>query len=99
MTKDWRLEHLETQLYLRGVSFMRKPYRAYRRDWEHDRCVAGWKTFEEPGGSNPHAVHEGYATTESFVRGADYEWVCVSCFDDFTERMGWVEETRGASAG
>jgi hypothetical protein len=27
---DWRLRHLETQPYLRGVSFARKPYRAPR---------------------------------------------------------------------
>ena len=32
MTKDWRLQHLETQPYLRGVSFVRKPYRAPRLD-------------------------------------------------------------------
>jgi hypothetical protein len=93
MIKDWRLEHLETQPYLRGASFVRKPYRAYRPDWEHDHCAACWVAFAVPGGDDRDVLHEGYATTDSFIRGADYEWVCTPCFKEFAAEMAWVEET------
>jgi hypothetical protein len=61
MTKDWRLEHLETQPYLRGAAFTRKPYRAYSATWEHDHCAGCWAKFMEPPAEE---LHEGYATTE-----------------------------------
>jgi hypothetical protein len=95
-TKDWRLRHLETQPYLRGANFIRKPYRAHRPGWEHDHCVACWATLIEPstiaGWSIEEAadvVHEGYATTADFVRGAEYDWICVPCFELFCEVMEW----------
>jgi hypothetical protein len=92
MTKDWRLQHLETQPYLRGVSFVRKPYRAPRPRWDHDHCVACWAKLAEPGYlENPDIVPEGYATTAEFVRGADYDWVCSECFHQFRELMEWKE--------
>jgi hypothetical protein len=94
MSKDWRLEHLETQPYLRGVAFARKPYREYRPGWAHDHCVACWAKLEaESSDSEPDSLHEGYATTDSFVRGAEYEWVCVPCFEEFAATMAWVDET------
>lgn len=97
MTKDWRLQHLETQPYLRGVSFVRKPYQAYRPGWEHDHCVACWTTLAEPGVEGSEIVHEGYATTADFVRGADYDWVCVPCFKEFREVMAWRDATPSTS--
>lgn len=36
-------------------------------------------------------VHEGYATTSAYEKGADYEWICVECFRDFKDEMGWME--------
>ena len=89
MTKDWRLEHLETQPYLRGVSFVLKPYKAPSPRWDHDHCVACWATLAEPGTAGREIVHEGYATTADFPRGADYDWVCVPCFNQFHEVMAW----------
>jgi hypothetical protein len=86
--KDHRIEHLETQPYLRGVEFVRKPYRVYREGWEHDHCVACWATLAEAG-SAEDALYEGYATTASFERGAEYEWVCVPCFESFAAVMDW----------
>lgn len=92
MTKDWRLEHLETQLYLRGVTFTRKPYHARRPDWNHYDCVACWVTLAEIGVEGAEIVHEGYATTAAFIRGAEYEWVCVPCFEQFRNIMSWTDE-------
>jgi hypothetical protein len=92
MTKDWRLQHLETQPFLREVTFVRKLYKAYSAEWDHDHCVACWMKFMEPGIEGPDIIHEGYATTAEFVRGADYEWVCPECFSLFREAMAWKEE-------
>jgi hypothetical protein len=86
--KDWRLEQLETQPHLRGVRFVRKPYREYRPGWDHDRCVFCGATLAEPTITGENFIHEGYATAEDFVRGADYDWVCVPCFGLFREDMG-----------
>jgi hypothetical protein len=87
MTKDWRLEHLETQPYLRGAAFTRKPYRAYSATWEHDHCAGCWAKFMEPPAEE---LHEGYATTEAYFKGADYDWVCVTCFTEFEQPMNWT---------
>lgn len=91
MADDWRLENLKTQPYLRGVSFVRKAYKLYRPGWDHDHCVACWITLAEPGIEGDDVIHEGYATTSDFVRGADYNWVCPQCFADFRTTMGWNE--------
>jgi hypothetical protein len=93
MTKDWRLEHLQTQPYLHGVNFVRKLYRAPRPGWGHDHCVACWATLADPNIAGADIVHEGYATTDDFVRGADYDWVCVPCFQQFCEVMAWKDAT------
>lgn len=97
MSKDWRLERLESQEYLRGVSFARKMYRAYRPEWEHDHCAACWQKLVELGGTAEGAVHEGYATTAEYDRGAEYEWVCVPCFEAFAHEMDWRDVTKRIS--
>ncbi len=97
MTKDWRLQHLETQPYLRGVTFVRKPYKAPRLGWEHDHCVACWATFAEPEIKGPDIIHDGYATTADFVRGADYDWVCSECFELFRDPMDWKELAKNSN--
>ncbi len=48
--------------------------------------IAGWSIEEAVD-----VVHEGYATTTDFVRGAEYDWVCVPCFELFCEVMGWKD--------
>jgi hypothetical protein len=93
MTKDWRLENLETFPHMRGVKFVRKPYRAYRPGWEHDHCNGCWTTLTEPGYEGEDIVHEGYATTAEYVYGAEYDWVCIPCFEEFRETMEWVDVT------
>jgi hypothetical protein len=97
VTKDWRLRHLETQPYLRGVAFIRKPYKAYSPGWGHDHCVACWVTLAEPGIKGADIIHEGYATTADFVRGADYDWVCPECFELFREPMLWKELAKNSN--
>lgn len=94
MSTDWRLKRLQDQEYLHGVSFVRKPYRAYRPDWDHDHCVGCWQKLVEPGVAAEDAIHEGYATTDEFERGEDYWWVCPTCFDAFAPAMAWRDVTK-----
>jgi hypothetical protein len=89
MARDWRLENLDDLPFLRGVAFVRKPYRAYREGWDHDHCAACGVKLAEPDMTGDDIVHEGYATTSDFIRGADYEWVCVPCFSTFQKIMDW----------
>jgi hypothetical protein len=89
MSKDWRLVNLADRPSLQGVAFVRKPYRAYRAGWEHDHCVACNVTLAEPEIKGEDIIHQGYATTSSYVRGADYEWVCQPCFAAFQAIMDW----------
>lgn len=93
MAKDWRLEQLETQPELRGIAFVRKPYRAYREGWDHDHCAGCWAKLAEMGSPDGDVLNEGYATTAEYVHGADYEWVCAVCFEAFAEEMGWLDAT------
>ena len=69
--------------YLAGAILVRKRYQPYRDDWEHDHCAFCWKKFSDPD-------DEGYTTTEQDPTGANYHWVCTSCFEDFKQRFGWT---------
>ena len=82
---DWRLVFCER---IRGERLEFKKYTAYSETWTHDHCAACWATFCESEGSE--IVHEGYATTDDYELGADYEWVCVPCFNDLHQIMGWT---------
>lgn len=55
---DWRLTNQES--YLRGRTWIRKPYRKYRDDWDHDHCSFCFAKFMEAG--EPDALHEGFST-------------------------------------
>ncbi len=87
MEEDWRLKHLKTQLYLRGVHFQRKQYRAYRPGWDHDHCIACWAKFE----ATEPTPRDGYTTCPDYQHGAEYDWVCPECFVLFKDEMGWTE--------
>ncbi len=93
---DWRLRGQED--FLLGAELVLKRYRAYREDWEHDHCAFCWAKFMDPDfspehkrwvGEHPDVLTEGYATTASHPQGADYFWVCPTCFEDFRDRFGW----------
>ena len=92
MSKDWRLENLESNPLLRGARFIRKPYRMYAPNWDHDHCAGCWVKFMEIGTDSPHEtiLHEGFEVTDDYPKGAEYEWVCPSCFEEFGQAMEFV---------
>jgi hypothetical protein len=92
---DWRLTGQGA--YLKGVTLVRKPYRATSDAWEHDHCVFCWAKFVDPGFSGAHAAiaradpavqTEGYAAVGTAPQGQDdYHWVCAACF--IGARLAW----------
>lgn len=76
---------------MRGAHLIRKAYQAPSKAWDHDHCTGCWAKFMEPPTTGEGIVHEGYATTAEYVRGADYEWVCTKCFEEFSAIMGWID--------
>jgi hypothetical protein len=88
---DWRWENLQGETQLRGAALRRMKYSEYRPGWDHDHCIACWTKLAEFDDPAEHIEHEGYATTEDYIRGAEYDWVCVKCFADFKDKMGWTE--------
>lgn len=71
MADDWRAEVLKTLPYLRGQSFVRKPYKAYRPDWEHDHCAVCGAKLMGQGAGGEDTLHEGFAITAKHQKGAD----------------------------
>jgi hypothetical protein len=66
--EDWRLRGQED--YLQGATLVRKRYKAWSDDWEHDHCEFCWTKFMDPDFSpehrkfidkNPEVLTEGYA--------------------------------------
>ena len=69
--EDWRLRGQED--YLQGATLLRKQYRAWSEDWEHDHCEFCWAKFMDPHFSpeherfiaeNPDVLTEGYAVQD-----------------------------------
>ncbi len=83
---DWRIDNCKG---LRGLRLQRKRYRQPSKNWDHDHCAACWTKFAEFDG--PDILHEGYATGDDYIHGAEYDWVCVRCFNELKDEMGWVE--------
>jgi len=75
--------------FLKGVALRRKKYSAPSKEWDHDHCAACWARFAEFDG--PEILHEGYATTVESKWGADYHWVCPTCFTELGGAMKWIE--------
>ena len=78
--EDWRLQGQEVAMI--GLTFVRRPYKSYSKDWDHDHCAFCWAKFMESR-IEPDILTEGYATPDS------HKWVCPSCFDDFKEQFEW----------
>ena len=55
--------------------------------WDHDHCAACGTMFclHEKCDSQK----EGYAVTEDYQLGEDYEWVCRSCFEELKDILDW----------
>jgi hypothetical protein len=83
---DWRIDNCKG---LRRLKLKRKKYRPWSETWNHDHCAACWATFAEFDG--PDYQHEGYATCDDYKHGAEYDWVCMSCFSELKEEMDWME--------
>lgn len=83
---DWRVENAK---WLRGLGLRRKKFKKHNEQWDHDHCAGCWAKFAEFEG--PEIQHEGYATCDDYKFGADYDWVCLQCFSDLKEEMGWTE--------
>ena len=94
MSEDTQL--LEMLKGLRDVSFERKLYRTYQPGWDHDHCPACGVTLTEPTHPDLNAIHEGFATTDDYEMGAEYEWVCPACFERLRGPMGWTDATVAA---
>lgn len=73
---------------LKGQALRLKRYAQPSASWDHDHCVTCWAKFAERDG--PDILHEGYATTDSYDKGADYAWVCPQCFDELKDDLGWT---------
>ena len=82
---DWRTDNAR---HLKGQRLRRKPWTKWSDRWDHDHCEACMVKFAEFDG--PDIQKEGYATCEEYKHGVDYGWVCVSCFNDLHEEMGWT---------
>ena len=85
--------------FLQGAAFRRKPYRAWREDWDHDHCAFCQRRLVEKGtpSDDPEAQTVGYAAPGRGPQGEDdYHWVCDECFADFRDRFEWtVVESEG----
>jgi len=83
---DWRYQNAKD---LHGQAFMWKPYRAYSAEWTHDHCAACMAKVAEPE-TEPDALHEGWAISAGYERGAEYEWVCADCFKLLEQTLSWT---------
>lgn len=81
--------------YLRGVAFSHRPYRQYTRSWDHDHCASCTAGFSE---DEPGDLREGWTTTADYEPGAEYDWLCETCFSRLQRplRLRVVEDPRPA---
>jgi len=84
--QDWRMDKCKR---LRAVALRRKKYSAPSKQWDHDHCAACWAKFADL--DDPEILHEGYATTADYKLGADYDWICPTCFAELRDVMNWTE--------
>jgi hypothetical protein len=72
-----------------GGGFTSEEIQCPSKEWDHDHCSACWATFADIEG--PEILHEGYATTADYKLGADYDWICPTCFAELRDVMNWTE--------
>jgi hypothetical protein len=82
---QWRVDFAHR---LAGVKRHKRQYARYSETWDHDHCAACMAKFAELDG--PDILHEGYATGDDDVKGANYEWVCAKCFTELQPVLGWT---------
>lgn len=74
---DWRRQGQEK--FLMGVKLFLQKYHSSRLNWEHDHCEFCGAKFSLFEGD----LKDGYSTE------GGYHWVCISCYEDFSEEFGW----------
>jgi hypothetical protein len=84
--KDWRIDFAEG---LRGQPLRHQLWRRWSDKWDHDHCTACNAEFAEFDGPDIQKV--GFATTESYKHGAQYDWICEKCFAELKQELGWYE--------
>jgi hypothetical protein len=82
---QWRVDNAR---HLRGLRLEFQRYTRWSERWDHDHCAACWAKLAEFDG--PDIQYAGYATRDDYPKGARYDWVCVTCFNDLREEMGWA---------
>jgi hypothetical protein len=84
---DWRLDNAR---HLCGLTLLRRPYKKWSDDWDHDHCAACFAKLAEFDGED--VLHEGYATPPGYKGDREgYDWVCVTCFHDLKTSLNWTE--------
>ena len=68
-----------------NCSFRWKQYYKQSEESDHDHCGACWAKFMIAEG----CLTEGYAVSEEYEHGADYVWICKTCFEDLKMHMNW----------
>jgi len=93
--KQWRIDNSD---HLKGLRLQFRHYTRWSESWDHDHCAGCWAKFAEFNGED--IQHQGYATCDDYPKGACYEWICITCFEDLKDDMQWsaVEHQDGASA-
>jgi hypothetical protein len=86
--KQWRLDNANR---LNGLRLQFRRYKRWSESWDHDHCAACWAKFAEFHG--PDILHQGYATGDDYPKGACYEWICETCFQDLKNDMRWSTDT------
>jgi hypothetical protein len=82
---DWRFLNVE---FLRGQKFRFKRYEPPTPEWKHAHCSGCWAKFM--GMDDPEVERSGYAVTSDCEKGADYYWICSSCFAAFQDQLDWI---------
>jgi hypothetical protein len=60
-----------------GIALVRKRYKQWSETWDHDHCAFCWATFSL---KELDGLTQGYATTAEYEHGAEYTWICETCF-------------------
>lgn len=71
---------------LRDQPLQFKRYSQWSEEWNHDHCVACGATFSELEGLEH--LHEGWATTDAYDLGAEYDWLCQACVQELQLELG-----------
>jgi len=74
---DWRLQGQEN--FLQNVHLVKKKYKKFRNDWDHDHCEFCGEKFSE----HKSDLNKGYATNDN------YHWICSNCYNDFKAIFNW----------